>query len=41
MAYQNNNFTQKIAAEIIFGSTASKGKLPVSINENFNSKRRN
>ncbi|WP_339886690.1 glycoside hydrolase family 3 N-terminal domain-containing protein [uncultured Flavobacterium sp.] len=35
MAYQNNNFTQKIASEIIFGSTGSKGKLSVSINDNF------
>ena len=35
MAYQNNNFTQKIVSEIIFGSTSSKGKLPVSINDNF------
>jgi len=35
MAYQNNNFTQKIVAEIIFGSTASKGRIPVSINDNF------
>ena len=35
MAYQNNNFTQKIVPEIIFGSTASKGRIPVSINDNF------
>ncbi|CAM3534801.1 glycoside hydrolase family 3 N-terminal domain-containing protein [Flavobacterium gelidilacus] len=35
MAYQNNNFTQKIVSEIIFGSTSSKGKLPVSINDSF------
>lgn len=35
MAYQNNSFTQKIVPEIIFGSTGSKGKLPVSINEMF------
>lgn len=35
MAYQNNNFTQKIVSEIIFGSTSSKGRLPVSINNNF------
>ena len=36
MAYQNNSFTQKIVPEIIFGTTASKGRLPVSINQNFN-----
>jgi beta-N-acetylhexosaminidase len=35
MAYQNNAFTQKSVPEIIFGATASKGKLPVSINEIF------
>jgi CubicO group peptidase (beta-lactamase class C family) len=35
MAYQNNNFTQKIVSEIIFGSKSSKGKLPVSINDSF------
>lgn len=35
LAYQNNNFTQKIVPEIIFGSTSSKGKLPVSINDTF------
>lgn len=35
MAYQNNNFTQKIVPEIIFGSTASKGRIPVSIKDNF------
>ena len=36
MAYQNNDFTQKIVPDIIFGSTASKGKIPVSINTTFN-----
>lgn len=35
MAYQNNNFTQRSVPEIIFGSTASKGMLPVSANEFF------
>lgn len=36
LAYQNNNFTQKAVPEIIFGTLASKGRLPVSINQNFN-----
>lgn len=36
LAYQNNYFTQRIVPEIIFGTTASKGRLPVSINQNFN-----
>ncbi len=35
MAYQNNAFTQKIVPDIIFGSTASKGRIPVSINTIF------
>jgi beta-glucosidase-like glycosyl hydrolase/CubicO group peptidase (beta-lactamase class C family) len=36
LAYQNNSFTQKAVPEIIFGTLASKGRLPVSINQNFN-----
>lgn len=35
MAYQNNIFTQRIVPDIIFGSTASKGRIPVSINATF------
>ena len=36
LAYQNNDFAQITAADIIFGSKSAKGKLPVSINNNFN-----
>ncbi|WP_338410113.1 glycoside hydrolase family 3 N-terminal domain-containing protein [uncultured Flavobacterium sp.] len=35
LAYQNNNFTQKIVPDIIFGLKESIGKIPVSINERF------
>lgn len=35
LAYQNNEFTHTVAAEAIFGAISCKGKLPVSINENF------
>ncbi len=36
LAYQNNDFAQISAADIIFGSKSAKGKLPVSINDDFN-----
>ncbi|WP_264558665.1 glycoside hydrolase family 3 N-terminal domain-containing protein [Flavobacterium sp. N2270] len=35
LAYQNNDFAQISAADIIFGSKSAKGKLPVSINDDF------
>lgn len=35
MAYQNNDIAQTVAAEIIFGGVAAKGKLPVSITNFF------
>ena len=35
LAYQNNNFSNTVAAEAIFGAIGCKGKLPVSINESF------
>jgi beta-glucosidase-like glycosyl hydrolase/CubicO group peptidase (beta-lactamase class C family) len=35
LAYQNNDFAQITAADIIFGSKSAKGKLPVSINDDF------
>ncbi len=35
LAYQNNNFAQTAAAEIVFGAIGSKGKLPVTINTAF------
>lgn len=34
-AYQNNKFAQQAAAQVIFGTVAAKGKLPVTINSNF------
>lgn len=33
VSYQNTEVSQIVSAEIIFGATASKGKLPVSIND--------
>lgn len=35
ISYQNSNISQIVAAEILFGAKSAKGKLPVSINENF------
>ena len=35
VAYQNNKYSQKAAAQGIFGSTSFRGKLPVSIGDNF------
>ncbi len=35
LAYQNNTFTHQIVPQIIFGATSSKGKLPVSLHQNF------
>ncbi|MEQ3690513.1 MAG: glycoside hydrolase family 3 N-terminal domain-containing protein [Flavobacterium sp.] len=35
LAYQNNDFAQITAADVIFGSKNAKGKLPVSINDDF------
>ncbi|MFY7741287.1 MAG: glycoside hydrolase family 3 N-terminal domain-containing protein [Flavobacterium sp.] len=35
VAYQNNEHAQRVAAQLIFGSIQAKGKLPVSINEEF------
>ncbi|MFC2109930.1 glycoside hydrolase family 3 N-terminal domain-containing protein [Bacteroidota bacterium] len=35
VAYQNSCFAQDIAAQAIFGAVETKGKLPVSINENY------
>lgn len=35
VSYQNNSIAQKVGAELIFGAIDAKGKLPVSINENF------
>jgi len=35
LAYQNNDFAQTVAAEVIFGALGSKGKLPVSVGAAF------
>ncbi len=35
VAYQNSKIAQKKAAELLFGATAAKGKLPVTINQIF------
>ena len=35
MSYQNNDFSQIVGAELLFGAIESQGKLPVSINEEF------
>ncbi|RDI50287.1 beta-glucosidase-like glycosyl hydrolase [Flavobacterium glaciei] len=35
VSYQNSYIAQVVSAELIFGSIAAKGKLPVSINNNF------
>lgn len=35
LAYQNNYFGQTVAAEAIFGGIACKGKIPVTINDDF------
>lgn len=35
LAYQNNEIAQTVAAEAIFGAIGTKGKLPVTINEDF------
>lgn len=32
IAYQNNAYAQKMAAQLIFGAVQAKGKLPVSLN---------
>lgn len=34
-SYQNNKFAQQASAQIIFGTLAAKGKLPVTINSEF------
>jgi beta-glucosidase-like glycosyl hydrolase/CubicO group peptidase (beta-lactamase class C family) len=36
VSYQNSTISQVVAAELIFGAIEAKGKLPVSINSNFN-----
>jgi beta-N-acetylhexosaminidase len=36
VSYQNSDVAQIVSAELIFGAIDAKGKLPVSINSNFN-----
>src|SRR5690554_1676216 len=35
LAYQNSKVGQEVAAQLIFGSNATNGRLPVSINQDF------
>lgn len=35
ISYQNNDISQEVSAQIIFGALSAKGKLPVSINNFF------
>ncbi len=35
MSYQNSAITQKLSAQLIFGAREAKGKLPVSLGEDF------
>ncbi|MBE0393473.1 glycoside hydrolase family 3 N-terminal domain-containing protein [Flavobacterium sp. PL002] len=35
VSYQNSTIAQEVTAELVFGAIAAKGKLPVSINEDF------
>jgi len=35
VSYQNGDIAQEVSAELLFGAIEAKGKLPVSINENY------
>lgn len=35
MSYQNSEISQKVSAQILFGAVEAKGKLPVSIGDDF------
>ncbi len=35
VAYQNNNYTQQVAVQVIFGALGASGRLPVTINETY------
>ena len=35
VSYQNSDISQEVAAELLFGAIEAKGKLPVSIGDNF------
>jgi len=36
LAYQNNQLTQELAAQLIFGAFGANGKLPVTVDNRFN-----
>ncbi|TFH46487.1 MAG: serine hydrolase, partial [Bacteroidia bacterium] len=35
IAYQDNDYTQQVSVQVIFGALGSSGRLPVSINEKY------
>ncbi len=35
IAFQENNYTEDLSAQLIFGAIGAKGKLPVTINKNY------
>ena len=35
MSYQNSKLSQELSAQLIFGARKAKGKLPVSVGEDF------
>ncbi len=35
LAYQDNNYTEDLSAQLVFGGTGGKGKLPVTINDKW------
>jgi beta-N-acetylhexosaminidase len=37
LAYQENDYTESLSAQLIFGGIGASGKLPVTINENWRS----
>ncbi|NLD62691.1 MAG: serine hydrolase [Bacteroidales bacterium] len=35
VAYQDNSYTQQVAAQVLFGAIPASGKLPVTVNETY------
>jgi len=35
VAYQDNNYTQQVAVQVLFGAIGASGKLPVTVNSNY------
>jgi len=35
LAYQDNNYTQQVAVQVLFGAIGASGKLPVTVNESY------